>query len=164
MGQYRAKSTDSRSFALLSNGVLLGSLQYPKWYSFKAEAVLADDSKFDLEPRGFWDSKIELKQGEKVLLDFKMGWKGIVIHTQFDGKENSYLLRMKGLLDSKYVLVDTDETELLAVKTDFKWSKLSFDYAIETSEAFDTHPQQTLFLLTIIHCINYYLTMVTAAA
>jgi hypothetical protein len=159
MGLYKATSTDSRNFNLTIDTVPLGKLEYPKWYTFKADILLADHSKYQLEPKGFWDWKIELKQNEKSLLNFKMGWKGIIINTEFDGDEKSYLLSLKGLLSSKYVLIDTDENELLVVESDFKWNKLHFDYTITTSDGFDSHNNKELLLLTILHCINYYLTV-----
>ena len=164
MAHYKANSTNSTDFNLTLNDVKIGELQYSEWYSFKAKILLADNSDYQLEPKGFWDSKIELKKEEKTLLTFRMGWKGIIIKTNFQDQEITYLLKLKGLLSSKFVLVDTDEKELLAVSTDFKWKKLNFDYTIETSNEFDHFKNRELFLLTILHCINYYITVTAAVA
>ena len=164
MGHYKANSINSKSFSLTTENSKIGELNYTTWYSFKAEIQLADHSIYQLEPKGVWDQKIELKKEETTLLEFKMGWKGILIKTDFDGVEKNYLLKLKGLLSSKFILVDSEENELLAVDTDFKWSKLNFDYAIETSTEFDSMKNKELMLLTILHCINYYLTFVSGAA
>ena len=158
MGNYKANSTNSRNFSLTADNVNIGELKYTKWYSFNAEIVLADNSLYLLEPKGFWDSKIELKKGEKIVLDFEMGWKGIVIN--FKDSDKKYLLRLKGLLSSKFVLIDISDNELLAIETDFKWTKLNFDFNIETSNEFDNFENKEVLLLTILHCVNYYMAFV----
>ncbi len=162
MGQYKANSINSKSFILTIENTRIGELNYTEWYSFKAEIKLADNSIYQLEPKGFWDSKIELKKAEKTLLEFKMGWKGIVIKTNFNENEKNYLLKLKGLLSNKFILVDAEENEILVVDNDFKWNKFNFDYTIETSTEFDTMENKELMLLTILHCVNYYLTIIVA--
>jgi protease II len=162
MGQYKVNSLNSKSFILTIENTKIGELNYTEWYSFKAEIKLADNSIYQLEPKGFWDSKIELKKAEKTLLEFKMGWKGIVIKTNFNENEKNYLLKLKGLLSNKFILIDAEENEILAVDTDFKWNKFNFDYTIETSTEFDTMENKELMLLTILHCVNYYLTIIVA--
>jgi hypothetical protein len=163
MGHYKANSTNSRNFTLTQNDSAIGELKYAQWYSFKAEIALPDDSGYQLEPRGFWNSKIELSKNGKLLCDFEIGWKGIVISTHFDAIEKSYLLKLKGLLGNKYILVDTAENELLAAVADFKWNKLNFDYDLETSNRFDGFENKELLLLTILHCINYYIAFVSSS-
>ncbi len=164
MGQYKANSTDSRNFSLTFDDQNLGELIYKKWYSFEAEIILFDGATYQLEPVGFWNTTIELKDDTQTLLEFTMGWKGIIIKTFFDSKEDTFLLALSGLLSSKFVLIDTNKTELMAAETAFKWSKLSFDYTIETTQQFDNFNNKALLLLTIVHCINYYMTVIGAAA
>ncbi|WP_020606533.1 hypothetical protein [Spirosoma spitsbergense] len=164
MGQYKVKSTNSRNFSLTNGNSPIGELAYAKWYSFDAEIQLADNSTYQFEPTGFWESKIELKKAENVLLGFRMGWNGIVIRTNFNGNEHNYLLKTKSLLSSKFILIDAAESELLVVDTDFVWSKLRFDYTIDTSTEFDRTENKEIMMLTILHCINYYLTIIAAAA
>ncbi|RYY39352.1 MAG: hypothetical protein EOO08_10940 [Chitinophagaceae bacterium] len=162
MGQYTAKATNSQIFNLFDINGKLGELGYQHWYSFHAEIRMSDGRKYMLEPKGFWDAKVELKDGTRTLLEFKMGWKGIVIKSLFNGIEDNYLLKYKGLLSNKFVLLDTNNQELLVAETSFKWTKLSFDYNIETTQAFDNLDNKELFLLTTIHCINYFLKMAAA--
>jgi hypothetical protein len=164
MRQYKANSTKSSHFSLTMDNVQIGELKYTKWYSFKAEILLADNSLYQFEPKGFWNSIIELQKEGKTLLEFEMGWKGIVIKTHFNGNERKYLLQLKGLLSNKYLLIDTDEKELLAVDCDFKWTKFNFDFHIETSNEFDKFENKKLLLLTTIHCINYYIAFVSSVA
>lgn len=157
MGHYNANSTDSQNFNLTFDNQSVGELIYKKWYSFSAEIVKSDGKKYQLEPKGFWDSKIELKDDTKTLLEFEMGWKGIVIKTFFDNKKDTFLLKLNGLLSSNFVLTDTDNKELLVAETDFKWNKLNYDYNIETTQNFDNFDNKELLLLTVLHCLNYYM-------
>ena len=162
MGQYKANSTNSQNFNLTVDDKSQGELIYEKWYSFNAKIQLTDGSNYQLESKGFWDSKIELKDDSKVLLDFKMGWDGIIIRAFFETSETTYLLKLKGLLNGKFVLIDTDKRELLASEADFKWKTFNYDYNIETAEEFDSLSNKELLILTTLHCINYYMAMVTA--
>ena len=164
MGQYKANATNSHNFSLTFDNQKIGELVYKKWYSFSAEIQLTDGSNYQLEPTGFWDSKIELKDDTQTLLEFKMGWKGIIIKTLFNDSEEVFLLKLKGLLSNKFVLLDTNDEELMVAETSFKWSKLNFDYNIETTQVFDKFEHKELLLLTILHCINYYITIVAAAS
>lgn len=157
MKQFTATSTDSKNFNLTMDNIHLGNLKYLKWYSFQADISLDDNSQYQLEPRGFWDSRIELLQNGESLADYKLSWKGVIINTKFDGIEKNYLLKQKNLFSNKYLLVNSEEKELLSVSSDFKWNKLHLDYIITVSDDFDHYSHKELFLLTILHCINYYL-------
>jgi hypothetical protein len=163
MGTYKANSTDSLNFNLTFDNQKIGELVYEKWYSFKANIQMPDGNKFQLEPKGFWESKIELKDATKTLLEFKMGWNGIIIKTFFNTTEESYLFKLKGLLGSEFILINTEKKELLVVECDFKWNKLDYDYTIETTQEFDNFTNKDLLLLTILHCINYYITITASA-
>lgn len=165
MGEYRANSANTKNFSLISDNKEVGELLYKKWYSFEAEIVLTNGQQYQLESKGFWDSKIELKQGDEVLLDIKMGWKGIVIKNYFDKKEKHFLLKQKGLLGNKFVLIDENEEPFMVAESNFKWNKLNFDYQIETNRSFDfftDNDNKNLLLLTVLHCINYYITIMIA--
>ena len=45
-------------------------------------------------------------------------------------------------------------------ENDFKWNKLNYDYNIETTRDFDNFYKKELLLLSTLHCINYYMTIV----
>ena len=164
MGHYKANASNSHNFILTFDNQNVGELVYKKWYSFSAEIRMTEGTKYQLEPKGFWDSKIELKDDTQTLLEFKMGWKGIIIKSLFNDREEVFLLKLKGLLSNKFVLLDTNDEELMAAETSFKWSRFNFDYNIETTPVFDNFENKELLLLTILHCINYYLTIVAAAS
>ena len=92
MANYKANSENSKNVILKLDNQKLGELRYQKWYSFNAEIELVEGEKYQLEPKGFWDAKIELKKGSKTLLDFKMGWKGIMIRTFFNASSFNFFI------------------------------------------------------------------------
>lgn len=164
MGKYKGNSINSRNFNLTFDNLKIGELIYEKWYSFNADILLSDGAKYQLEPKGFWDYKIELKDNTNVLLEFKMGWKGIIIKTFFDNKGDTFLLKLNGLLGSDFVLIDKDKNELMIIETDIKWTKLNYDYNIETTQNFENFDNKELLLLTLLHCVNYYMTTIITTA
>jgi len=162
MAHYKASSDNTRTFHLIKNNEISGTLKYNKWFSFEAEISLPNNAQYLLKPKGLWDSTVELKQADNTLLEFKMGWKGIVIKTWLNGAETTYLLKLKGLLSSKFVLVDAAEKELLAIESDFDLSKFRLDYSLETTSEFEALKGKELLLLTTLHCANFSITSYVA--
>lgn len=163
MKTFEVESTSSRTYTLLENGNTLGQLTYPNWYSFNAEISIPGGSSFQFKPKGFWESKIQLFKGDEILLDFKMGWKGIIINTHLRSIETSLLLKQKGILGNKYILLNTDGQEILAVSSQFKWRNFSYDFNFEVADDSFSNNELAILLLTIVHCINYSISTTTAA-
>ena len=84
----------------------------------------------------------------------------IILSNITDGNRDEYLLTLKSLLSSKYVLMDANGKELLGIELELKWNQSHFDYHIFTVDEFDNFYHPELFLLTTIHAVNYYLTVV----
>ncbi|ALD20459.1 hypothetical protein [Hymenobacter sp. DG25A] len=163
MADYNVTANGTRDFQLLEDGKLLGALHYTEWFSFEAEVTLADNSSFQIKPKGVWGTTIEFKDQQKVLLDFKMHWNGtIVIKSKFNGK--AFLFKQKSMLKNTFVLIDKNEQELLAVQPAFKWSSFNYDYTLSATEEFEALEMKAFLLLTTVHCANYYMTMVAASA
>ena len=162
MKEYKVKSADTKHFSLTINDQEIGRLIYEKWFSFKAEMFLGGSNIYQIEPKGFWGTTIELKQNEKNLLNFKMNWNGnIIINTRFDETERDFILKHKGILKDSYVLLNKEEEQLLVIQPDFKWSKFNYDYTISTTDNFDNLSFNGILLLTTIHCVNYYMAMMS---
>lgn len=163
MKKYKVNSTDSLNFILTSDDTKIGELIYEQWFAFKADIHLSDGKELKLEPKGFWNSKIELKDKTKSLLEFKMGWNGILIDTFFKPSERSYLLKFKGLLNNRFVLINTEKEELLVAEPHFNLKNFNQNYNIETTPDFDKSENKELVILTVLHCINYYYYMTIVA-
>lgn len=160
MAEYTVTASGNQEFQLLANDNLVGTLRYPQWYSIKAGITLANGSTFQVEPRGFWGTTIELKDEQTVLLTFKMNWKGdIIIKSKLDESAKAFVFKSKSVLKHTYALQDKEERELLVIQPDFQWSKLNYNYTIFTTEHFAEVKSQVLLLLMAIHCANYFMTM-----
>ena len=156
MKKYKVSSTNALNFILISDNSKIGELIYEQWFAFKADIHLSDGEELKLEPKGFWNSKIELKDKSKTLLEFKMGWNGILIDTFFKPSDQSYLLQFKGLLNNRIVLINTEKEELLVAKPQFNLKNFNQNYEIEITPVFDKLANKELLILTVLHCINYY--------
>lgn len=162
MPDYQVAANGTRDFVLAANGQTLGTLHYTEWFSFKAVLTLADGAAFQIEPKGFWGTTIEVKDEQAVLLNFKMNWGGnILIKSKLTSR--AFLFKQKSLLKSTFVLLDKEERELLLVQPSFKWSSFNHDYSLTSTPEFEMLDSKALLLLTTIHCANYYMTMVAAA-
>ncbi|WBV60615.1 hypothetical protein PFY12_00505 [Chryseobacterium camelliae] len=162
MTEYKVKSSNSLVFELTKNEIIIGNLTYKSWFKFSAEFDLSN-SKYQIEPKGFWGTTIELKEGEKILLKFRMNWNGdIVIQTYFNETKVGYIFKHRGIFKESFVLTDEAGTELLVMKPDLKWYSMNYGYQITTSDTFDTFIGKDILLMTSLHCANYYMSMMMA--
>ncbi|WP_420148518.1 hypothetical protein [Spirosoma sp.] len=164
MTEYQAKSNGSLSFDVTKGDSQIGKLIYQSWFTFNSTLELANGLIYTIEPKGFWGTTIELKDGDKVRLKFKMNWNGdIVIQTYFDGFEKGYVFKHKGIFKESFLLIDQDGIELLVTKPQIKWSKMNYEYQIMVSDAFEALANKEILLITSVHCANYYMSMMMAA-
>ncbi|MET3037142.1 hypothetical protein ABXT08_13610 [Chryseobacterium sp. NRRL B-14859] len=164
MAEYQAKSSNSLSFEVTKDNQLIGTLTYTTWFKFNAVIEIGAHQRYQVEPKGFWGTTIELKDQEKVLLKFRMNWNGeIVVQTNFDGIKDSFLFRHRGVFKESFVLTDQEGLELLVIKPHFKWNVINYEYNIITSDLFETYPNKEMLLINSLHCANYYISMMTAA-
>ena len=125
MTEYQAKSNNSLSFDLTQDDKLIGKLSHEKWFKFNAVIEITNNSNYQVEPKGFWGTTIELKDGEKVLLKFKMNWNGeIVVQTYFNDFEKDYIFKQTGFFKGSFILIDQEGIELLVMKPHLKWNKM----------------------------------------
>jgi len=159
--EYHAKSNNYLSFELTKDEKTIGKLTYKSWFKFSAEIEILN-SKYQVEPKGFWGTNVEIKDGKIVLMKFTMNWDGnIILHSYFDNDEKTYIFKNKGFFRDSFVLTDEKGTEILTMKPNFKWNSFSYEYAITTSEIFETFEQKNILLMNSVHCANYYMAMMS---
>lgn len=165
MTEYQVKSNNSLIFELAKGDQLIGKLSYKSWFKFNAVIEIANNSNYRVEPKDFWGATIELRDGEKLLLKFKMNWSGeIIVQTYFNDAEKGYIFKQKGIFKDSFLLIDPEEgTELLVMKPQMKWNKMNYGYQVTTSGIFETFPEKEILLLISLHCANYYMSMMMAA-
>lgn len=164
MIQYQASATSHLSFDVIKDDQLFGKLTYKSWFKFNAVIELAINASYQVEPKGFWGTTIEVRDGENVVLKFKMNWSGeIVILTNHNNIEAGYIFKHKGIFKNSFFLTDQEGTELLVLKPHLKWKKMNYEYQITSSDTFETLPNKELLLMNSLHCANYYMTMMTTS-
>ncbi|QNH63479.1 hypothetical protein [Hymenobacter sediminicola] len=160
MAAYKVTASGKRDFQLVADELVLGTLQYTEWFSFKAVITLADGSTFQIAPRGAWGTTIEVKAHDTVVLNFRMNWGGnILIKSRIHRK--AFIFKQKSLFKNTYILQDKDGQEMLTIQPDFKWSNINHDYSLSATAEFDAFDNHALLLLTTVHCANYYMSIVT---
>ncbi len=162
MAAYQAKSSNSLSFNVTKEDKLIEKLSYKSWFKFNAVIEISSTSRYQVEPKGFWGTTIELKDGEKVLLTFKMNWNGeIIVQTYFNNSEKDYIFKQGGIFNESFVLIDQEGIELLVMKPHLKWKKMNYEFQITTSDSFESFSNKEILLITSLHCANYYMSMGT---
>jgi hypothetical protein len=165
MAEYHVTADAQRHFTATEGTRPVGELAYPKWFAFDATLSLPNQAQYQIKPKGFWGTTIELLQDGHALLRFKMDWNGnIIIHTSFHGREQYFVFKQQSLLKHQYVLTDPQEQELLVVLPDFKWKAFNYEYAITSTDAFEALADKDLLVLVAVYCANYYITVMTVAA
>lgn len=164
MTEYQAKISNTFSFDITKDNQSVGKLTYKSWFKFDAELELTNHSKYRIEPKGFWGTIIELKEGENVLLKFNMNWNGdIIVQTFFDGIEKDYVFKHRGIFKESFVLIDKEGTELLVMKPHIKWNVMNYEYTITTTDIFEALSNKEILLINSLHCANYYMSMATSS-
>ncbi|HCM33267.1 hypothetical protein [Chryseobacterium sp.] len=164
MAEYYAKSNNSLNFEVTNDDKLIGTLSYKNWFKFNAIIDIAAYKSYQVEPKGFWGTTIELKDGEKVLLKFRMNWNGeIIVQTYFDGVKESYVFKHRGIFKESFVLTDKIGSELVIMKPNFKWNLMGNEYQMITSDTFENLSNKEVLMMISLHCANYYMSMMSAA-
>jgi len=162
MAVYQAKADSSLSFNVTKDEKLIGKLSYKSWFKYNA-VIEAGNSSYQLKPKGFWGTTIELKDGKELLLKFSMNWKGeIAVQTYFNGVENSFILKHRGVFKESFILTDGEKTELLVMKPHLKWGRMNYEYQITTSDTFEASPAKEIILMASLYCANYYMSTIMA--
>lgn len=124
---------------------------------------MTNNANYQVEPKGFWGTTVEVRQHEKVILKFQMNWHGeIVIQTHFNDDEKGYVFKHRGFFKESFILANQGGAELLVMKPHLKWSKMNYEFEITTSDDFELFSGKEVLLMTSLHCANYYISMMSA--
>lgn len=164
MAEYQANSTSQLNFDITKGDVLIGKLIYKSWFKFNATIELANNKSYEIEPKGFWGTTIEVKESDNVLMKFKMNWKGeILIQLISNHIEKGFLFKHRGIFKESFLLADDQASELLVMKPHIKWNKMNYQYTLTTSDSFESFDAKELLLIASLHCANYYMAIMTTS-
>jgi hypothetical protein len=151
----RVECTDSRTFRLTDTDILLGELVYKNFFSYKAEIILANSDRYDINSIGFFGTSIGVTKNETEIANLKLNWKGQIIMDFENGQE--FVFKSKGVFHNKYVIENKEQEELILFDPKFNWGKFSYNYEI----SYDKKPQDILFVLLGVFAANYYIAVVS---
>ena len=142
---------DSKNFELFDNEEKLGSLNYNTWFSYNADLEVGSNEKYEVKPTGLLGATFAVYKNDEQLATFKMNWKGQMTLTFKDGKE--FVFKRKSMLNSKYVIENEKEHEVIQFIPCFDWTKFKYSYDI----FYNDKARNILLVLLGMYCSNYYI-------
>jgi hypothetical protein len=137
----------------------LGSIIQPKWSSLKCD-ITAGNSQYFLQPRGFWGTRFELLQGDKVIYEAKTSFWGKVTVTPLQEAHHFFTIGYAKGFNKSYRLLNYKGEEVATVAS--KWRKWKTYYVLNTIPGFTDTDQGKLLALILIR--NYRGAQQAAAA
>jgi|GEM_PF-1731220 len=129
----------------------LGRIVYTKWYSGnRAEITINQDAVYQMEPKGFWQSTLEIFKEGIVMLNIKSKFTGYEISRPIDA-DRPYRFKMKGLFKNGYVLVNYKDEVVLEIVSNFSWKKMYPGFTITCSDNFGNDDFEKLLIMLSVH-------------
>jgi hypothetical protein len=150
-----------RAFTAIWNDIVLGRVEYPKWYSSKAVISIGEEAVYTLEPKGFWQTTQELKKDGVLILEMQMKWSGKILISKPKDADRSYAFQPKGFFKNGYVLTDYKGNEFFHIRSDFSWKKFNAGFIITCKDDFGNDEFEQLLMLMSVY---YFKAMQDAAA
>ncbi|HEX7412452.1 MAG TPA: hypothetical protein VF411_00300 [Bacteroidia bacterium] len=158
----KVSCADSKNFELFDNTEKLGSLAYKNWFSYTAELAIGDKEQYEIKPTGLLGATFAVTKADEQVASFKMNWKGQMTLTLKGGQE--YVFKRKSMLNSKYIIENEKEQEIIQFIPCFDWTKFKYSYDI----FYNDKAKNILLVLLGVYCANYYIAIsggaVTASA
>jgi len=151
--KYSAVGTHNRHFELIDErNVAHGRLGYTSWFSINAEMVMNNGDNYEIDKNNVWHTSVHINKNSNEIGKMKFNWSGQIVIELNEGK--TYIFKHGSLLRRRFVLVDSDEREIIMLQPSFNWSELSFNYEIEADEK---HPESRdpAFILLLVYCGNF---------
>lgn len=129
---YRFSSVSSKEYHLTApDGGLAGNVTYSSWLT---EAWLkTDDGELRLKQKNFWSTSLLIWQNTTCVGELTSNWKGeIIINLRQPSHLEMYRVKGRGFLNYHFILLNRDGVALATITPSFKWSKLSYEFSIET--------------------------------
>ncbi|MBK6962364.1 MAG: hypothetical protein IPH20_00140 [Bacteroidales bacterium] len=154
----KAVTLDSRTIAVYQEGNETGRLVYKNWYSSKTSLIDPDQHVYQIVPSNFWRTSFEVRDGTGVVITIRKKWNGhAVVETHFGSSDREFSFKHKGLFNSRYLLTDKDDREMLVVRTKFIWNKFRYNYDIEVSDSIRRYPPHLLIVTLMIYLCKEYI-------
>lgn len=156
-----AHSKDKKTFLLSDNDLLLGELIYETPFYLKAEIKMPDTETYNLAPVGFFGTSISVTKDGNKIASLSMSWNGKIIIT-FQG-DREYALKLSGLFQSKMILENKSQQNVIQFEPKFSWRDFYYKYDITYDITNDNEPKDNLLLLLGVYAANYFIATISGA-
>jgi hypothetical protein len=155
MKKIEVNQENYRVLTALENDIQLGRIIYTKWYSGNnAEITVGENTLYKIVPKGFWQSKLEVVQGDVVVLTTASKFVGYTISRPIDN-ERAYSFKYRGFLKNGYKLVNYKDEVLLEISPNFSWKKVYPGFTIACADSFGNDDFERLLIMMSVHfCRN----------
>ncbi|MHC1778493.1 MAG: hypothetical protein AB9834_24035 [Lentimicrobium sp.] len=154
----RAETLDSRTITVYHEGHETGRLEYKNRYSSKASLTDPERHVYQIVPANFWKTVFEVRDHSGTIITIRRKWNGYaVVETHFGAGDREYIFRHRGLFNSRYLLTDKDDRDMLVVRTKFIWTKFRYNYHIEVSDSFRRLPRYLLITTLMVYLCREYI-------
>jgi hypothetical protein len=155
----KATSVDQKHFQIFENGQQLGELVYEDLLYQKASIALTNEQ-YQLEPVGFFDSKIVVTKNDTEIASLEMNWNGKIVFTFTEGRK--YVFKLDSFFDDKYILQNDQEETLIQVDAKFDWRKFRYHYDL-SYDITNNAKNDYLIPLLAVYAANYFIAAMSGA-
>ncbi|MES2486657.1 MAG: hypothetical protein V4581_12020 [Bacteroidota bacterium] len=134
----------TRSFEIAN----IGRITFTKWSSNKAEIALADNSIYQMVPRGIWGVQYDVVKDGQPLYQSKMSFWGKITITPIKEAHHFFTLKHKGYKGG-YVLQNYKGEEIARIIQNFTWKSFKSTYTLSTQPGFTQAEQGKLLVLLL---------------
>lgn len=150
-----------RELLALEGKNLIGTLVYPKWYSYnKADITVGENLLYRVEPQGFWQSKIEVLKDNALVLNVNSKFSGYEVSRPTD-PDRPYRFKLKGIFKNGYILINYKDEVVLEIVSNFSWKKMYPGYILTCADSFANAEFDRLLIML---CVHFSRTLYNAAA
>lgn len=137
---------------------LLGELSYENKYLRNGEIKSQENLVLENTSTGLWNSFS--KQGEAIqhYAEIKISTGGI-ISIVLPVKKLKYKFRRTGALKARFILLNKEGEEMLALLPAINWQKKTHEFVLQINDEL-AHECSPVLILHAIHCANCYLSMI----
>ena len=156
-----AHSKDRTTFLLSDNDQLLGELIYETPFYLKAEIKISNTETYKLAPVGFFGTSVSVTKDGNEIAKLSMSWNGKIIITFQDDRE--YALKLSGLFQSKMILENKNQENVIQFEPKFNWREFYCKYDITYDIENNNEPKDKLLLLLGVYAANYFIATISGA-
>ena len=126
---------------------------YDSSFSSNASTEL-EASTYTIKPRNIWHMVFDISKDSVGCGELGFNWKGNMVISLFG---EGYVLKHKGVKDFKFELQGPKGQVLLTMVPTMKWSKLAYNYTIQTTDALKVDFPIEVLLLCCGYSTNLYM-------